>query len=125
MTVTVSRERFKDGAALPPLAYEARVSDLGRCDKYGDPVTSLALLSTDAPVIKKASGRNQQRAVVALTEWTRDQPPGDAHFQHRHNGPIESARAPPQSPPEVLTYLVGIRVLTASVGGYTIDKAML
>jgi len=67
MTITVSRERFKDGAALPPLAYEARVVDLGREDQYGEAVTSLVLHSTDAPAIKpKAAGKNQEKARIAL-----------------------------------------------------------
>jgi hypothetical protein len=80
MTVTVSRERFKDGPAMPPLAYDASVVDLGRVDQYGDPVTSLVLHSTDiAPQKPKAAGKNQERAIVALKEWTRANP-GVAHI---------------------------------------------
>jgi hypothetical protein len=73
MTVTVSRERFKDCASMPPLSYEAKVIDLGRVDTHGDPVTSLALRPTDAPPPKFAAavGKNQKAALVALTEWAR------------------------------------------------------
>src|SRR5262249_37881912 len=41
MTATVTRERFKDSPALPPVAYTAEVVDLGRVDHYGEAVTSL------------------------------------------------------------------------------------
>lgn len=73
MTVTVSRERFKDSPSLPPLAYQATVIDLGRLDRYGEPVTSLALESTDLiPASKKMLGKAQQTLLSALES----QPPG-------------------------------------------------
>jgi hypothetical protein len=126
MTVTVSRERFKDGAALPPLAYEARVVDLGRRDTYGEPVTSLALLSTDVPGVKiKASGKNQERAVVALKEWARSNPEAENISSTDIKAIFKAQGLAYNRRPEVLTYLVNIRALTPSIGGYTIDKAML
>lgn len=72
MVVTVSRERFKDAPAMAPLGYQARVVDLGRLDRYGEPVTSLALDSTDIiPCKPKVTGKAQQtllRALTAITE---------------------------------------------------------
>jgi hypothetical protein len=78
MTVTVSRERFKDAPAMAPLAYEAQVIDLGRFDRYGEAVTSLALQSTDLiPSKPRVTGKAQQtllRALSAVTDgpcvWT-------------------------------------------------------
>jgi hypothetical protein len=62
MTVTVTRERFKDSPSLPALAYEAKLVDLGRLDSYGEPVTSLALVSTDTPPPKAKGGRGADPA---------------------------------------------------------------
>ena len=126
MTVTVSRERFKDGAALPPLAYEAKVVHLGRQDAYGEPVTSLALHSADTPQQKpKAAGKNQQHAMVALREWLRANP-GENHITSIAIKALLKAQGlSDQRRPEILTYLVNIRVLTPSVGGFTVDKDML
>lgn len=126
MTVTVSRERFKDGAALPPLAYEAKVVDLARMDAYGERVTSLALHSSDMPQQKpKAAGKNQQNAMVALREWFRVNPDATHITSIAIKELLKAQGLSDQRRPEVLTYLVNIRVLTASVGGYTIDKGML
>ncbi len=81
MTVTVTRERFKDTPSLPPLAYEAKVIDLGRLDSRGRPVTSLALVMADAPptLSAKGKGRNQGKVGIALKEWIRNHP-GDGHI---------------------------------------------
>jgi hypothetical protein len=76
MTVTVTRERFKDTPALTPLAYEAKIIDLGRSDSYGEPITSLALLGADVPPVmsKKYLGKNQETVRTALREWVRAHP---------------------------------------------------
>jgi hypothetical protein len=67
MTVTVSRERFKDAPSMPALAYQAKVIDLGRLDRYGEAVTSLALDSTDLiPLRPKVTGKAQQTLLAAL-----------------------------------------------------------
>lgn len=42
-TISVSRERFKSSPELPPLCYAPKVIELGRVDKKGKIVTSLAL----------------------------------------------------------------------------------
>jgi hypothetical protein len=68
MTVTVTRERFKDTPSLPPLAYEAKVVELGRVDRRGRPVTSLALVRTEVPETQgpaKGNGVNQKKVAVA------------------------------------------------------------
>ena len=107
------------------LAYEARSSTsegsistvIGSRRSRCTPRTS--------PVIKKASGRNQQRAVVALKEWIRANPDATHISSIDMTGVLKAQGLPRNRRPEVLIYLVNIRVLTASVGGYAIDKAML
>jgi hypothetical protein len=67
MAVTVSRERFKDSAALPALAYRAEVVNLGRLDRYAEPVTSLVLHDAELPPIRPMlSGKNQKALLAEL-----------------------------------------------------------
>jgi len=127
MAVTVTRDRFKDTASLPPMAYAVRLIDLERVDSYGDRVTSLALESVDAPAAKpKFGGINQQRAIAALKEWARanheatDISSIDITGLFRAQGLSDRRRRR-----EVLDYMVNVRILTPSIGGYTFDQAML
>jgi hypothetical protein len=66
MAVTVSRERFKDSERLPPLAYIAKVVDLGRLDSRGKGVTSLVLVNTDPASIPSAPQRDAKSAGADL-----------------------------------------------------------
>jgi hypothetical protein len=125
MTVTVTRERFKDSPALPPLAYEAKVIDLGRLDQYGEPVTSLALVTTDAPAPAKRVGKNQEQALTALKEWARVNPTAEHITSLAISDIFKAQNISPKRRKEVLTYLTNIRVLTASIGGFTVDQRML
>jgi hypothetical protein len=125
MTVTVSRERFKSSASLPPLAYEAKVIDLGRLDLYGESVTSLALVSADAPAPVKRTGKNQERALIALNEWARVNPGAGFITSIAITEIFKAQNIYPKRRKEVLEYLTNIRVLNPSIGGFTIDQAML
>jgi hypothetical protein len=127
MTVTVTRERFKDSAAREPLAYVAEVVDLGRVDSYGDPVTSLAISDSELAVAGTrvhAQGKNQTKALNALREWLRANP-GAAHINSGDLSALLRAQAiGRQRRPEVLNFLVCARILTPAVGGYAIDRNM-
>jgi hypothetical protein len=125
MTVTVSRERFKSTASLPPLAYEAKVIDLGRIDQYGEPVTSLALIAADAPVPARRTGKNQERALIALNEWARANPTAEHITSIAITEIFKAQKIYPKRRKEVLEYLTNIRILTPSIGGFTVDQAML
>jgi hypothetical protein len=125
MMVTVTRERFKDAPSMPPLAYEAQVIDLGRLDRYGEPVTSLALVSSSAPppaLNAKGRGRNQEKFAVALREWHRANPDAtgistdDMVSLLAAQGMKDRRRRR-----EVLDSFVNAKVLTHSVAGYTIN----
>ena len=123
MTVTVTRERFKDAPTVPPLAYEAKVIDLGRLDAYGEPVTSLALVMADgaAPISNaKGRGRNQDKILTALKEWHR-QHPDSAHITSIDFREIcRTQRIDRKREREVLNAFVNARILTPSVGGYAL-----
>jgi hypothetical protein len=121
MLVTVSRERFKDAPSLAPLSYEAKLIDLSRLDAYGEPVTSLALIPTDAPPLlagQRGRGKNQDKLIVAIKEWYR-QHDGATHITSIDVRDIcRAQRIDRKREREVLDAFVNARILTPSVGGY-------
>lgn len=81
MAVTVSRERFNDSPAMPPLAYIAEVVELGRTDRRGKQVTSLALRDADLSTVRASSsgprretGKYVSALIAALMERHRALP---------------------------------------------------
>ena len=72
MAVAISRERFKDTASMAPLGYEAVEVELGRIDRYGEPVKSLVM--KEAGVVSKPAaahsppGKAQRTILLALRE---------------------------------------------------------
>jgi AAA domain len=126
MTVTVTRERFKDAPAMSPLAYEAKVIDLGRLDKYGEPVTSLALVTADAPPISvKGRGRNQEKVVIALKEWLRTNPEATHISSIDMDGICKTQRLDRKRRREVLDSFVNAKILSHAVGGYSVNGEYL
>lgn len=127
MTVTVSRERFKDSEAMPALAYTARVVDLDRADGDGQPVTSLVLVGSDAPAPAKAkaAGANQQAALVALREWARANADAPAIPSIDLKNLLQRQGVGAKRRPEVINWLVNAGVLTASIGGHTVNREAL
>lgn len=121
MTVSVSRERFKDTASLPPLGYEANVIDLGRQDSYGEPVTSLALIAGDAPVtaMSKYRGRNQDKLAIALKEWHRSNPDALLISSIDLDAILKTQKFDRKRRREVLDAFVNARILSHATGGYT------
>jgi len=128
MTVTVTRERFKDAPALPPLAYEARVVPLGRTDQYGEPVTSLVLHGTDAPPTparSRAAGKNQTNAMTALREWARSHDREDHIPSDQLAALLKAQGIGRQRKPEVLNWLANAGILTPAVAGHVINRGAL
>jgi len=126
MTVTVSRERFKDYPALPAIAYEAETVDLGRSDAYGERVTSLIMRDTAPPAIKvKAGGQNQTKTVIALKEWLRSRPDANHITTPEFHELLEAQGLSRARRHEMSVWLVQTRILTASVGGWTVDRTAL
>ena len=126
MTATVTRERFKDSAALPPLAYRADVVDLGRLDSHGEPVTSLVMRDADAPAVMAARrpelhGRAQRQLLAALRAqatggeavWTLADMREAGRKAGLHRNTARSAA-------EALTFTPH---LAASVGGWRLTEA--
>jgi hypothetical protein len=121
MTVTVTRDRFKDTPSLPPLAYEAKVIDLGRTDRRGRPVTSLALVSSETPAREppaKGNGPNQRKVTIALKEWIRAHPDQTILSTIDLREICKAQKVDRRRQSEVVTSFVANRVLTPSVGGW-------
>lgn len=128
MAITVSRERFKDCPALAPLGYEAQVIDLGRLDKRGKVVTSLALVTSDVvmPAPKREGGRNQERALVALREYHRANPESRFLTSMELAGMLAAQGLKDRRRrPEVIAWLVAAGILTNSIGGHVLDPTNL
>ena len=121
--VTVSRERFKDSGDLPPLAYQAKVIDLGELDDEGRPITSLALTPVDSSTVASEKrgpvprGLRQRELLGALRalQSSSDQPlvwgPNELRRLARDLG------MPKQTAQDTCA-AVATFYLTASVGGY-------
>jgi hypothetical protein len=75
MAVTVTRERFKDTASMAPLGYQAVEIDLGRRDKYGQPIKSLIMREAEAEARRgpepMPQGKAQRQLLGALRERQR------------------------------------------------------
>lgn len=126
MTTTVSRERYKDAPSMPPLVYGVFPVDLDRADELGDRVTSLIVRPSDNPPPQvKRTGRNQEKALVALREWCRTNPKATHITSEEFKAILNTQKVSRQRWKEVLNYLVNVRILTASVAGYTIDTNMM
>ncbi len=127
MFVTVTRDRFKDAASMPPLSYEAKVIDLGRHDRYGEAVTSLALVMTDAPLSFNAKGRgkNQDKVIVALREWQRTNPQSTLISSIDLRAICKAQGVNRKREREVLDTFCNVRILTPSIGGFTIHAENL
>jgi hypothetical protein len=126
MTVTVTRERFKDSPSLPALAYEAKLVDLGRLDSYGEPVTSLALVSTDAPLpTPKGRGANQEKVSTALKEWHRNHPDAEHVSTDDLTKMCKAQRIWRNRQNEVRDAFVNAKIFTHAVGGYIVDWKIL
>ena len=125
MTVTVTRERFKDSPALPALAYTAEVIELGRVDDSGEPVTSLALVAADAPARKvKGAGANQTKAMTALRKWCRANE-GEFIRSEELRSLFKAQNIERNRKSEVLRFLVNAGILTVADGGQLIHREAL
>jgi hypothetical protein len=126
MNVSVSRERFKDCPSLPALGYEAQVIDLGRLDRRGKPVTSLALMpGVPMPLQVKSGGKNVERALVALREYHRVNPESRFLTSDDLKGMFAAQGLDRKRRPEVINWLVTTGILTTSVGGHAFDPTNL
>jgi hypothetical protein len=120
MTVTVSRERFKDSPALRPLAYRAETVPLERLDRHGEPVTSLALHDTEPLPPEKAapSGKNQAAILTALQEWKRQRPDAEIVSSVELRAIAQAQQVPPKRLPEITAGLEKLGWLQPCVGGH-------
>lgn len=123
-TATVTKQR--DLPADLRVAFDLPPIEIGR-DEENEPITSCTVRFVDAPALSKAKagGVNQQRAVAGLKEWARSHFDDSSITSVDIRGLLKAQKLDDRRRPEVLKYLVDIRVLTPAVGGYMIDRGML
>lgn len=123
-TVAVTKQR--DLAPLEPFAFNLVPVALGT-NTYGESVTAVVVEHSEIPTAHrlKASGKNQSRALSAITEWARatDDPiitnVALTDLLKRQSITNRQRRA------EVANFLVNGGILTKSIGGYTVDRGVL
>jgi KaiC/GvpD/RAD55 family RecA-like ATPase len=100
MVVTVSRERFKDAPSLAPLAYEARLIDLGparslrrACDLPGACNHRRAPDQRQGPRSQPGQARHRVEGMAA------HQSRHDPHHEHRHRRHLQGPKGRPEAPP--------------------------
>jgi hypothetical protein len=123
-TVAVTKQR--DLAPLEPFAFNLVPVTLG-INTYGEAVSAVVVEHSEMPTAHrlKASGKNQSRALSAITEWARatDDPiitnVALTDLLKRQSITNRQRRA------EVANFLVNGGILTKSIGGYTVDRSVL
>lgn len=128
MTLSVSRDRFKDSPSLDPLGYEAVVVDLGRVDQYGEVVTSLALQPCGPPVraLKQPGGKIQRQLLTGLRNLQRDSKTGRMVWTESELREIaRGAGAQRNAARAAAEALIHSRFLLPSVGGYVLPDEEL
>jgi len=122
LLVSVTRERFKDSPSLPALGYEGKVIDLGRKDRYGEAVTSLAFVSAVVPSSTKGRGpgANQIKGIAALGEWKRAHPTAKGMSKDDMDAMLTGQGINRHRRPEVIEFLIKTGVITTAMGGYAV-----
>jgi hypothetical protein len=123
-TVSVTKQR--DLAPLEPFAFNLVPVALGT-NTYGEAVSAVVVEHSEMPTAHrlKASGRNQSRALSAITEWARASDDliitnvALTDLLKRQSITNRQRRA------EVTNFLVNGGILTKSIGGYTVDRSVL
>ena len=127
--VTVSRERFKDTASLPPLAYTSRVVELDYPDDSGDPVTSLILDPTDAPPRTplgiKGRGKNQDKVLAGLRQWVSSANGTGFITNEEYDRLLKAQKFDRKRGKEVTDWLLNSEILVRSVGSYLVQQEKL
>ena len=123
-TVTVTKQR--DLAPLEPFAFNLVPVTLGT-NTYGEAVSAVVVEHSEMPTAHrlKASGKNQIRALSAITEWARATDDliitnvALTDLLKRQSITNRARRA------EAANFLVNGGVLTKAIGGYTVDRSVL
>jgi hypothetical protein len=123
-TASVTKQRDLPGDGR--FAFELLPVVIGQGEE-GESVTSCTVRYADAPAQPKgkAAGINQQRAVAAVKEWVRTNPEASFITSADAKELLKAQSLDYRRRHEVLKFLVDVRVLTPSVGGYTVDGGML
>ena len=123
---TLSVKKQRDLELGEPMGFRLEPVAIGQHPDKGTDITSVVMAHDEAAPIRKAkaTGKHQQAALKALREYV-GQNPADSISSDAIRGLFRGKDIPRQRQPDVLNYLVNARVLTASIGGYTLDRQML
>ena len=127
MSVSVTRERYKDSASLAPLAYEAKEIDLNRMDRYGESVSSLVMADSEVVPIStgKRGGVNQKKAVSALVEWARVNPDNEVITGDDLRDLLKGQGLNKYRIRDMITWLIEMKIIANSAFGYTLERSLL
>jgi len=118
-------KKQRDLELAEPMGFRLEPVTLGEAD--GEPITACVVVHDDTAAVPKAkaAGRNQSAALSALREWSRTNPAADCIDSQTISGLLGNQSVGRKRRPEVLNYLVNARVLTPSIGGFSLDRGML
>ena len=117
--------KSRDLEPAPDFGFTLEGVEIGR-DADQLPRYAVVVTHSDAPPPSRAKpvGANQERALTAMREWIRNHP-GSKHIASNEMRDLLRAHGiDNKRRPEVLNHLVNARILTSSVGGYTVDGEM-
>lgn len=127
MQITLSRERYKDSPAMQPLCYAAEVVDLGRFDRYSEPVTSLAMVDAEpvnTPSVKVRGG-NQAKAIAALAAWASLNPESEVITGTHLAAVLKAQHLNRHRAQEMKSWLLDMKILTPTSFGFRLDQGQL
>lgn len=123
---TLSVKKQRDLELGEPMGFRLEPVVIGKHPDTGAPIPAVVVEHDEEVPIRrpKATGKHQQTAMAALKEFTRDRDVG--HISSEAISSLLKVQGiPRQRRPEVLDFLVNVRVLNPAVGGYTLDPRML
>ena len=122
---TLAVRKQRDLPPGEPMGFDLRAVEIAT-DTNGQPVTACVVEPAGFVAIKvKASGANQKAALVALREWIRTNPEAVVIRSDDIRDLLQAQRIARQRRPDLLNWLVNARILTATIGGYTVDRGAL
>jgi hypothetical protein len=117
--------KARDFEPAPDFGFTLEGVEVGRdADQMPRYAVVVTHSETPPPSRTKPVGANQERALTAMREWVRNHA-GKTHITSSEMRDLLRAHGiDNKRRPEVLNYLVNARILTSSVGGYTVDREM-
>jgi hypothetical protein len=117
--------KARDLEPAPDFGFTLEAVEVGR-DADSLPRYAVVVSHSDAPPPSRSRpvGANQERTLTAMREWVRGHPGAKHITSNEMRSLLRAHGLDNRRRPEVLNYLVNARILTSSVGGYTVDAEM-